>query len=92
MSKEEDAKMLKDHATLAEQLRTEGDELISMISNLDDQIMLCSEGRNGFLIRHLPEGWGKVPSGFESYHDIEANLGHCCPEPKRPCLECRSTD
>ena len=71
MSKEEDAKMLKDHATLAEQLRTEGDELISMLSNLDDQRMLRSKGGNGFLIRHLPVGWGKVPSGFESYHDIE---------------------
>ena len=53
MNKEEEAKVLKDHATLAEQLRKEGDELISMLSNQDDQRMLCSKGGNGFLIRYL---------------------------------------
>ena len=33
--------------------------------------MVQSEGGSGFIVRHLPEVWGKISSGFESYNNIE---------------------
>ena len=33
--------------------------------------MAWSEGGDGFIIRHLVDGWGKVPSRFESLNDVE---------------------
>ena len=46
MSDEEEAKLLKDTDNLAEQLRNEDNELISMLSNQDDQRMMRSIGGN----------------------------------------------
>ena len=63
--------MLKYTTDLAEQFIDEGIDIITQLSNQDDLIMLLSRGGNSFLVRHLPEGWRKVPSGFESYQDIE---------------------
>ena len=40
--------------------------------------MVRSEGGSGFIVRHLPEGWGKVPSGFQSYNDIEDLQDQIC--------------
>ena len=93
MSEEEEAKVLKDTTDLAEQLRDEGTDLITQLTNLDDLGMLQSKGGNSFLVRHLPDGWGNVPSGFESYHDIE-DLQDLMfqvrqTEPTKPRLECR---
>ena len=63
--------MHKDTTELAKLLRDEGSDLISLLSNQDDLRMVQSKGGGSFIVRHLPEEWGKVPSGFESYNDIE---------------------
>ena len=54
LSDEEVAKIITDTAALIKQLKEEGDYLISMLSNPDDQRLLRGKGGSGFLVKYLP--------------------------------------
>ena len=63
---------------LAELLRDKGTDIISQLSNQDKLRMVRSKGGTSFVVRHLSEGWGKVPSGYESYNDVEDLQDRMC--------------
>ena len=68
----------KDTSELAELLKDEGTDLIFLLSNQDKLRMIRSEVGRGFILRHLQEGCGKLPSGYESYNDIEDLQDRMC--------------
>ena len=59
LTQEEEAKVLKDTAVLAELLRDECSDLISLLSNQDKLRMVRSEGGNGFYCNTLAQRMGK---------------------------------
>ena len=56
---------------LAEQLKEQGDHMISQLSNPMKMGWMRSEGGDGFIVRYLPKNWRKIPSRYTYDTSIE---------------------